>query len=57
VNHCSGSTLIALPYNKNTCHPERLSGSNVLQTHFIIIRKREQHQNRRDICEHLLAKN
>jgi hypothetical protein len=49
VNNCSSSTLTALPYNKNTCHPEQFSGSTVFQFNFIIIRKREQHQNRRDI--------
>lgn len=45
VNNCSGSTLTALPYNKNTHHPEQFSGSAVFQIHFIIIRKCEQHQN------------
>ena len=45
VNHCSGSTLTALPYNKNTRHPEQFSGPTVFQPHFIIIRKCEQHQN------------
>ena len=45
VNNCSGSTLTALPYNKNICRPEQTSGSTVFQIHFIIIRKCEQHQN------------
>ena len=47
VNHCSGSSPTALPYNKNTRHPEQFSGFTVFQPHFIIIRKCEQHQNRR----------
>ena len=55
VNNCSGSTLTALPYNKNTHHPEQFSGSAVFQIHFIIIRKCEQHQNQMRHMWRLLA--
>ena len=52
VNNCSGSTLTALPYNKNTCHPEQFSVSTVFQPNSIIIRKCQQHQNlSRHLCQ------